>query len=79
MIFSSPFRSSNRRKSIFFLEVKILLTFRQNSSFFGYPLFPQVEKRDGALGLHHFKRIKQLGNGDVGMVDLVQLDATPFK
>ena len=38
-----------------------------------------VNKRDGSIGLQHFKRVKQLGNGDVGMVDLVLLDGTDFK
>ena len=29
--------------------------------------------RDGKLRLRHFQRVRQLGSGDVGMVDLVQL------
>ncbi|KAL4448889.1 hypothetical protein ABPG77_007606 [Micractinium sp. CCAP 211/92] len=33
-------------------------------------------QRDGKLRLRHFSRIKQLGSGDVGMVDLVQLVGT---
>ena len=32
-----------------------------------------VVARDGKLRLRHFSRVKQLGSGDVGMVDLVQL------
>ena len=31
--------------------------------------------RDGKLRLRHFQRVRQLGSGDVGMVDLVQLAA----
>ncbi len=33
----------------------------------------QLQQRDGKLKLMHFRRIKQLGAGDVGLVDLVQL------
>lgn len=33
----------------------------------------QVQQRDGQLRLNHFRRVKQLGAGDVGLVDLVQL------
>ena len=29
--------------------------------------------RDGDLRLSHFRRVKQLGSGDVGLVDLVQI------
>lgn len=32
-----------------------------------------VVARDGKLRLRHFSRVRQLGSGDVGMVDLVQL------
>jgi serine/threonine protein kinase len=35
-----------------------------------------VVARDGKLRLRHFSRVKQLGSGDVGMVDLVQLVGT---
>eukprot|EP00798_Chlamydomonas_sp_ICE-L_P007878 gene7878-1088_t len=34
-----------------------------------------VQGRDGQLKLMHFRRVKQLGAGDVGLVDLVQLQA----
>eukprot|EP01026_Neomeris_dumetosa_P050378 TRINITY_DN4414_c0_g1_i3.p1 TRINITY_DN4414_c0_g1~~TRINITY_DN4414_c0_g1_i3.p1 ORF type:complete len:756 (+),score=106.22 TRINITY_DN4414_c0_g1_i3:115-2268(+) len=30
-----------------------------------------IIKRDGKVGLQHFRRVKQLGSGDVGVVDLV--------
>jgi hypothetical protein len=33
----------------------------------------QVQQRDGQLRLNNFRRVKQLGAGDVGLVDLVQL------
>jgi hypothetical protein len=33
----------------------------------------EVVSKDGKLRLRHFARVKQLGSGDVGMVDLVQL------
>lgn len=39
----------------------------------------QVQQRDGQLRLHHFRRVKQLGAGDVGLVDLVQLQGTDLK
>ena len=32
-----------------------------------------VEQRAGRLALLHFRRVKQLGTGDVGLVDLVEL------
>lgn len=32
-----------------------------------------VEQRAGRLALSHFRRVKQLGTGDVGLVDLVEL------
>ena len=35
-----------------------------------------VVARDGKLRLRHFSRVRQLGNGDVGMVDLVHLAGT---
>jgi PAS domain S-box-containing protein len=35
----------------------------------------QVVKRDGKLRLRHFQRERQLGSGDVGMVDLVALES----
>lgn len=33
----------------------------------------QLVGRDGDLRLSHFRRVKQLGSGDVGLVDLVQI------
>lgn len=44
-----------------------------------YNALREVFERDGALKLSHFRRVKQLGNGDVGMVDLVNLQGTSFK
>jgi hypothetical protein len=38
-----------------------------------YQQLLQLQQRDGALRLNHFRRVKQLGAGDVGLVDLVQL------
>mmetsp|Transcript_18646 Transcript_18646/g.56351 ORF Transcript_18646/g.56351 Transcript_18646/m.56351 type:complete len:723 (+) Transcript_18646:282-2450(+) len=32
-----------------------------------------LQRRDGDLKLSHFRRVKQLGSGDVGLVDLVQI------
>lgn len=32
-----------------------------------------IQEREGKLKLLHFRRVKQLGAGDVGLVDLVQL------
>jgi hypothetical protein len=34
--------------------------------------------RDGDLRLSHFRRVKQLGSGDVGLVDLVQIQVLLF-
>eukprot|EP01025_Chloroclados_australasicus_P036659 TRINITY_DN3735_c1_g1_i3.p1 TRINITY_DN3735_c1_g1~~TRINITY_DN3735_c1_g1_i3.p1 ORF type:complete len:703 (-),score=87.15 TRINITY_DN3735_c1_g1_i3:1551-3659(-) len=34
-------------------------------------MIQQIVDRDGQLGLQHFRRVKQLGSGDVGVVDLV--------
>ena len=39
-------------------------------------LLQRVASEDGGLKLTHFQRIKQLGSGDVGMVDLVRLRDT---
>ena len=36
-----------------------------------------LQKKDGALKLSHFRRVKQLGSGDVGLVDLVQVQGDP--
>lgn len=33
----------------------------------------QLQNSDAALKLSHFRRVKQLGSGDVGLVDLVQI------
>ena len=38
-----------------------------------YQQLLEVQQREGRLKLMHFRRVKQLGAGDVGMVDLVQL------
>lgn len=32
-----------------------------------------VHKKDGRLALSQFRRLKQLGTGDVGLVDMVEL------
>jgi hypothetical protein len=37
------------------------------------------QERDGKLRLSHFRRVKQLGAGDVGLVDLVQMQGTDLK
>lgn len=34
-----------------------------------------LQHKDGDLKLSHFRRVKQLGSGDVGLVDLVQIQA----
>lgn len=44
-----------------------------------YQALIQLQQRDGKLKLMHFRRIKQLGAGDVGLVDLVQLQGTDYK
>lgn len=36
-------------------------------------LASRTQKAEGKLKLMHFRRVKQLGAGDVGLVDLVQL------
>ncbi|MEW5309471.1 MAG: hypothetical protein WDW38_001359 [Sanguina aurantia] len=38
-----------------------------------------LQERDGKIKLMHFRRVKQLGAGDVGLVDLVLLQGTEFK
>ncbi|KAF5836329.1 putative blue light receptor [Dunaliella salina] len=38
-----------------------------------------LQQREGKLKLMHFRRVKQLGAGDVGLVDLVQLQGTDRK
>lgn len=46
----------------------------------GYLALASVETQVGEkLKLVHFRRIKQLGSGDVGLVDLVQLQGTNMK
>jgi hypothetical protein len=44
-----------------------------------YQQLLKVQEQDGKLKLMHFRRVKQLGAGDVGLVDLVQLQGTDFK
>ncbi len=44
-----------------------------------YQAISAVVQRDGRLRLSHFRRVKQLGAGDVGLVDLVQLQGTEHK
>nr|AML77182.1 putative LOV domain-containing protein [Pseudoneochloris marina] len=36
----------------------------------------KLQQKVGELKLQHFKRVKQLGSGDVGLVDLVQIQGT---
>ena len=38
-----------------------------------YQQLMKMQEQDGKLKLMHFRRVKQLGAGDVGLVDLVQL------
>nr|AML79589.1 putative LOV domain-containing protein [Asteromonas gracilis] len=44
-----------------------------------YQQLLRTQEKDSKLKLMHFRRVKQLGAGDVGMVDLVQLQGTEFK
>ena len=44
-----------------------------------YQHLMQTQQKDGKLKLAHFRRVKQLGAGDVGLVDLVQLQGTDLK
>lgn len=44
-----------------------------------YQALMATEQKDGKLKLMHFRRVKQLGAGDVGLVDLVVLQGTEFK
>ncbi|KAG2444065.1 hypothetical protein HYH02_009008 [Chlamydomonas schloesseri] len=44
-----------------------------------YQALLQLQERDGKLKLMHFRRVKQLGAGDVGLVDLVQLQGSELK
>jgi len=45
----------------------------------GYQALLNVQTNERKLKLMHFRRIKQLGSGDVGLVDLVQLQGTNMK
>ncbi|KAF6240830.1 putative blue light receptor [Scenedesmus sp. NREL 46B-D3] len=50
------------------------------SSDAAYQALMRLQQRDGGqLRLNHFRRVKQLGAGDVGLVDLVQLQGTDMK
>lgn len=44
-----------------------------------YQTLLQLQQREGQLRLNNFRRVKQLGAGDVGLVDLVQLQGTDLK
>jgi len=44
-----------------------------------YQTLLNLQEREGKLKLAHFRRVKQLGAGDVGLVDLVQLQGTDLK
>nr|AML79491.1 putative LOV domain-containing protein [Pediastrum duplex] len=44
-----------------------------------YQTLLNLQGREGKLKLAHFRRVKQLGAGDVGLVDLVQLQGTDLK
>lgn len=44
-----------------------------------YQALLKVQERDGKLRLANFRRVKQLGAGDVGLVDLVQMQGTDMK
>ncbi|KAG2497547.1 hypothetical protein HYH03_004294 [Edaphochlamys debaryana] len=44
-----------------------------------YQALLALQDRDGKLKLMHFRRVKQLGAGDVGLVDLVQLQGSDHK
>ena len=41
-----------------------------------YAALAAAQERDGRLRLAHFRRVKQLGAGDVGLVDLVAMQGT---
>lgn len=45
----------------------------------GYQALLNVQMNERKLKLMHFRRIRQLGSGDVGLVDLVQLQGTNMK
>ncbi|GBF95420.1 hypothetical protein Rsub_08382 [Raphidocelis subcapitata] len=44
-----------------------------------YKALVEAQERDGRLRLSHFRRVKQLGAGDVGLVDLVTLQGTDLR
>mmetsp|Transcript_42514 Transcript_42514/g.127483 ORF Transcript_42514/g.127483 Transcript_42514/m.127483 type:complete len:506 (+) Transcript_42514:337-1854(+) len=44
-----------------------------------YKALAAMEAAEGKLKLPHFRRVKQLGAGDVGLVDLVQLQGSEHK
>nr|AML78431.1 putative LOV domain-containing protein [Botryococcus terribilis] len=44
-----------------------------------YVALAEVEKAQKKLALYQFRRLKQLGTGDVGLVDLVELQGTDSK
>ncbi|KAI8463717.1 MAG: putative blue light receptor [Monoraphidium minutum] len=45
----------------------------------GYQALLEAQERDGKLRLANFRRVKQLGAGDVGLVDLVTMQGTGLK
>lgn len=45
----------------------------------GFLALASIQSQHDKLKLVHFRRIKQLGSGDVGLVDLVQLQGTNMK
>jgi hypothetical protein len=44
-----------------------------------YVALAEAEKAQKKLALYQFRRLKQLGTGDVGLVDLVELQGTDSK
>mmetsp|Transcript_9347 Transcript_9347/g.28515 ORF Transcript_9347/g.28515 Transcript_9347/m.28515 type:complete len:704 (-) Transcript_9347:1016-3127(-) len=44
-----------------------------------YQALMEVQQQHGRLKLQHFRKVRQLGAGDVGQVDLVQLQGTNLK
>jgi hypothetical protein len=38
-----------------------------------YNMLFGVQKRDGAIGLHHFDQLRTMGDGDLGVVQLIKL------
>ncbi|GMH33892.1 hypothetical protein BSKO_01726 [Bryopsis sp. KO-2023] len=61
------------------LTGNVLTTKPHKSSDAGYQALLSVQQQERKLKLMHFRRIKQLGSGDVGLVDLVQLQGTNMK